>query len=116
MENKISILHLEDQAADSILIKSLISKWFNSFDYYFVDDEATFIKAREAKKIDVILSDYELPDYSGLDALLAVKKQYPHIPFIFVTGKMGEDSAIESLLHGATDYVMKSKPERLVPA
>ncbi len=116
MENRISILHLEDQEADSILIKSLISKWFNSFDYYFVDDEDSFMKALEEKKIDVILSDFELPDYSGSDALLLVKKQYPHIPFIFVTGKMGEDSAIESLLNGATDYVMKSKPERLVPA
>lgn len=116
MEDKISILHLEDQVADSILIKALISKWFTSFDYYFVDDEPSFIKALEEKKIDVILSDYELPDYSGSDALLLVKKHYPHIPFIFVTGKMGEDSAIESLLNGATDYVMKSKPERLVPA
>ncbi|MEI7725483.1 MAG: response regulator [Bacteroidota bacterium] len=116
MENKISILHLEDQVADSILIKSMISKWFSSFDYHFVDDEASFVKALEEKKIDVILSDFELPDYSGSDALLLVRKQYPHIPFIFVTGKMGEDSAIESLLNGATDYVMKSKPERLVPA
>ncbi len=116
MEDKISILHLEDQIADSILIKSLICKWFSAFDYYFVDDEPGFIKALEEKKIDVILSDFELPDYSGSDALLLVKKQYPHIPFIFVTGKMGEDSAIESLLNGATDYVMKSKPERLVPA
>jgi PAS domain S-box-containing protein len=116
MENNISILHLEDQEADSILIKSLISKWFSTFDYYFVDDEASFIQALAEKKFDVILSDFELPDYSGSDALLHVKKHYPQIPFIFVTGKMGEDSAIESLLNGATDYVMKSKLERLVPA
>jgi PAS domain S-box-containing protein len=116
MENKICILHLEDQEADSILIKSLISKGFDSFDYYFVDDEASFIKALEERKVDVILSDYQLPDYSGSDALLVAKNQYPHIPFIFVTGKMGEDAAIESLLNGATDYVLKSKLERLTPA
>ncbi|MCX6268637.1 MAG: response regulator [Bacteroidetes bacterium] len=116
MENKISILHLEDQLADSVIIKSMISKAFGTFDYYFVDDEDSFIKALEEKKIDVILSDYELPDYSGSDALQLAKERYPHIPFIFVTGKMGEDSAIQSLLNGATDYVLKSKPERLVPA
>jgi len=116
MDKNISILHLEDQEADSILVKSLISKWLHTFDYYFVDDEADFIKALAEKNIDVILSDFELPDYSGSDALLFVKKNYPHIPFIFVTGKMGEDSAIESLLNGATDYVLKSKMERLVPA
>jgi len=116
MENKISILHLEDQISDSILIKSLISKWFSQFDYYYVDDEAGFIEALQNKQVDVVLSDYELPDYSGSDALAYVKNHYPQIPFIFVTGKMGEDSAIESLLNGATDYVMKSKPERLVPA
>ena len=116
MENKISILHLEDQAADSLLIKSIISKWSDSFDYYFVDDEPGFIQALEEKNIDLILSDFEIPGYSGSDALLFAKKHFPNIPFIFVTGKMGEDSAIESLLNGATDYVMKSKLERLIPS
>ena len=116
MENKISILHLEDQEADSFLIKSIIGKWFNSFDYYFVDDEPGFIQSLKEKKIDIILSDFEIPGYSGSDALLHVRKHFPNIPFIFVTGKMGEDSAIESLLNGATDYVLKSKLERLVPS
>ncbi|MFZ4520435.1 MAG: PAS domain S-box protein [Bacteroidales bacterium] len=116
MEKTISILHLEDQEADSILIKAFISKGFSSFEYYFVDDEEGFIKVLKEKKIDVILSDYQLPDFSGMDALQVVKSQYPRIPFIFVTGKMGEDAAISSLLNGATDYVLKAKPERLVPA
>jgi len=116
MKDKISILHLEDQVADSVLIKSLIWKEFPSFDYYFVDNEQNFLLALQEKKIDIILSDYQLPDYSGAEALLVAKNQYPHIPFIFVTGKMGEDTAIESLTNGATDYVMKSKLERLVPA
>lgn len=116
MQNKISILHLEDQPADSILVKSFISKGISSFDYFFVDDEATFVSTLKEKKIDIILSDYQLPDYLGSEALLFVKNQYPHIPFIFVTGKMGEDAAIESLLNGATDYVFKSKLERLIPA
>jgi len=116
MEKNISILHLEDQIADSILIKSLISKGLDSFDYYFVDKEADFIEALKEKKIDIVLSDYQLPDYSGADALIFSKNQYPHIPFIFVTGKMGENTAIESLKNGATDYVLKSNMGRLIPA
>ena len=116
MKTNIAILHLEDQLADSILIKTLISKGLKSFDYFLVDDETTFLKVLAEKKIDIILSDYQLPDYSGGEALNVAKNQYPHIPFIFVTGKMGEDAAIESLLNGATDYVLKSKLERLVPA
>ncbi|MCX6252850.1 MAG: PAS domain S-box protein [Bacteroidetes bacterium] len=116
MEKKISILHLEDQEEDSVLVKALISKGFSSFDYYFAEDEKDFIEALQEKKIDVILSDYQLPDYSGEEALVFAKNYCPHIPFIFVTGKMGEDTAIESLLNGATDYVLKSKMGRLVPA
>ncbi|MCX6306849.1 MAG: PAS domain S-box protein [Bacteroidetes bacterium] len=116
MESKINILHLEDQESDAILIKSLITKGFKDVNYHFVDDEAGFLKVLKEEKIDVILSDYQLPDFSGMDALLVVKQHYQHIPFIFVTGKMGEDAAIESLLNGATDYVLKAKPERLVPA
>jgi two-component system, sensor histidine kinase and response regulator len=116
MQHKLSILHLEDQEADAILIKSYINKGFSDFDYHFVDDEKDFIMALEEKKIDLILSDYQLPDYSGMEALYFVKNNHPTIPFIFVTGKMGEDAAIDSLLKGATDYVLKSKLERLVPA
>ena len=116
MKNKISILHLEDQSADSILVKSLISKEFSSFDYYLVDNEKDFLLALKEKKIDIILSDFQLPGYSGSEALIVAKNQYPHIPFIYVTGKLGEDNAIESLLNGARDYVLKPKLKRLATA
>jgi PAS domain S-box-containing protein len=116
MQNLISILHLEDRQADSILIKSEIRKGFASFEYYFVDNEVDFLKILLEKKIDIILSDYSLPDYSGSDALSAVKSKYPQIPFIFVSGVMGEDAAIASMLNGAVDYVLKTKLQRLVPA
>jgi PAS domain S-box-containing protein len=116
MKKTISILHLEDQLPDSILVKALIGKEFSPFIYYFADDESEFLETLKKKSIDIILSDYQLPDYSGSEALAVAKNQYPDIPFIFVTGQMGEDAAIESLLNGATDYVMKSKLERLVPA
>jgi PAS domain S-box-containing protein len=116
MENKISILHLEDQEADSILIKAFINKGFSAFDYYVTDDEEGFIRLLKEQRFDVILSDYLLPGYSGMDALIECKNRCPETPFIFVTGNMGEDAAIQSLLKGATDYVLKSKMERLIPA
>ncbi len=116
MNKKINILHLEDQEADAILIKSYLTNACDINEYYVVDDEDDFEKVLKEKKVDIVLSDYELPDYSGLEALQLVKNHYPHIPFIFVTGKMGEDAAIESLLNGATDYVLKSKHERLLPS
>ena len=116
MENRLGILHLEDQENDSVIVKHIINKDFALFDYYIVVGEQEFREVLEAKKIDVILSDYEIPGFSGMAALEIVKTQYPDIPFIFVTGKMGEDAAIDSLLKGATDYVLKSKIERLVPA
>ena len=67
-------------------------------------------------RLDIILADYRLPAYDGLSALRLAKKQRPEVPFIFVSGTMGEDAAIEALTRGATDYVLKDKLSRLVPA
>ena len=116
MDKKISILHLEDMEADSLLVRVNLEKEFPSFVYHFVDDQEGFQEALNTQTFDVILSDYEIPGYSGEDALQYARNYYPSIPFIFVTGKMGEDTAIESLTHGATDYVLKSRLERLVPS
>ena len=116
MQNLVRILHLEDSEPDSILVKSAISREFNSFDYYFVDNKKDFLRILEEKDIDLIISDYELPGYSGADAMATCKEKYPDIPFIFVSGVLGEDAAITSLLNGAIDYVLKSKLQRLVPS
>jgi PAS domain S-box-containing protein len=116
MQDLIRILHLEDRKTDSILIKSEINKGFTSYEYFFADNESDFLNTLKEQDIDIILSDYSLPDYSGSDALKVVKSKYPNIPFIFVSGVMGEDSAIASLLNGAVDYVLKTKLKRLVPA
>ena len=116
MNHKPTILHLEDKEEDSILVQSEIRKGGVICDYLFVDNETDFIQALENNKVDLILSDYELPDYSGLDALKMVKSNYPRIPFIFVTGVMGEDTAIQSLVDGAVDYVFKSRLQRLASA
>ena len=116
METKIKILHLEDSFRDSELIQSMMEGVDIAFEYFLAESEHEFQTILETETIDLILSDYSLPDYNGNEALRLVKEKYPSIPFIFVSGTMGEDSAINALINGATDYVLKNKLERLVPA
>ena len=116
MESKIKLLHLEDNPADSLLVQTVLQNANVDSEYFFTDNEDDFIFLLRNHKIDLILSDYHLPDYSGAEALLYAKNNFPNIPFVFLSGTMGEDAAIESLLNGATDYVLKNKMERLVPA
>jgi len=113
LDRPIVILHLEDSPADSQLVQAMLKKAKVEFEYFFVDNEETYISYLDNQKIDIILSDYHLPDYNGTEALLYAKNKFPHIPFVFVSGTMGEDVAIESLLNGATDYVLKNRMERL---
>ncbi len=116
METTINILHLEDNPIDAQLVQSVLKNANITFECFSADNEKTYLNHLRNQKIDIILSDYNLPDYSGKGALLYAKNNYPNIPFVFVSGTMGEDAAIESLLNGATDYVLKNKMERLVPA
>lgn len=116
MEKKIEILHLEDCENDSELIHSIIENAGIVHKYYLTDNEDDFTTILEHENVDLILSDYSLPDYNGNEALKVAREKYPHLPFIFVTGTMGEDVAIDAMLNGATDYVLKNKLERLVPA
>ncbi len=113
MDNPIKILHLEDNPNDAILVRTMLEKSKIRFDYYLCDNEETFHTLLSDENVDIILSDYHLPDYNGNDALIWAREQYSHIPFIFISGTMGEEAAIESLLNGATDYVLKNKMERL---
>jgi len=68
------------------------------------------------RNYDLILSDYSLPSFDGLSGLSMAKELAPHVPFIFFSGTIGEESAVESLKKGAADYVIKQRPHRLVPA
>jgi signal transduction histidine kinase len=116
MTKKIKILHLEDSLNDSELIHSIIESGKIGNEYFLVENEKDFKNILETENVDIILSDYSLPDYNGNDALKEAREKYSDIPFIFVSGAMGEDSAINAMLNGATDYVLKNKLERLVPA
>jgi len=116
MDKKIKILHLEDSIRDSELIHSLIESGIIGYEYFLADNEKDFKNFLETENIDIILSDYSLPDYNGNEALKVAREKYSYMPFIFVSGAMGEDAAINAMLNGATDYVLKHKLDRLIPA
>lgn len=116
MNKSIKILHLEDSLNDSELIHTMIENSGIDHEYFLADNESDYKYILNTKKIDIILCDYNLPEYNGNEALKLVKENYPNIPFIFVSGTIGEDAAINTMLNGASDYVLKNKIERLVPA
>jgi signal transduction histidine kinase len=113
---RIRILHLEDDPRDADLIAHTLKSEGMDFSIQRVDAKAEFIEALHAGAFDLILSDYSLPTFNGPAALELVKGIRPELPFIFVSGKMGEDLAVESLKQGAMDYVLKSFLSRLPPA
>jgi len=108
------ILHLEDDADYSDLVRSLLASEHVEAQLVRVGNRAEFEAALPAEKFDLILADYLLPDYTGLDALRWSRSQCPETPFVLVSGQIGERAAIESLKTGATDFVFKESSARLV--
>ena len=116
MKKIINILHLEDSTEDAALIHETINSEITFCRIQRVDNQEDFQKALTNKKFDLIISDFALPSFNGLEALRIAKDLAPDIPYIYVSGHIGEDRAIEALKNGATDYVLKDKPAKLVPA
>lgn len=109
-------LHIEDNPLDAELVADRLRSGGLLFEHFVVDSRASFVDALQARPFDLILADYSLPDFDGLSALKMVRQTDGRIPFVFVSGVLGEDVAVETLLSGATDYVLKQKMDRLVPA
>ncbi len=116
MDRELRILILEDVPADAELEEHELKKSGMVFISKIVDTREAFQKAIEEFSPDIILSDYDLPTFDGLAALRIAQEKCPDVPFILVTGKVGEEFAIETLKKGATDYVMKSNLKRLAPS
>ena len=110
------ILHLEDEPDFSDLVRSLLEKDGLKVDLTLVATREEFEQALLKDDFDLILADYLLPSCNGLEALSIARKTCPQKPFLLVSGTIGDQAAIESLKAGATDYVLKMLPERLVPA
>ena len=107
------ILHLEDSETDRELVKLLLRDAGIDCEITAVQTEADFVRSLNQESWDLILSDFCLPSYDGMQALTTAAMTCPSTPFIFVTGTIGEDIAVESLKSGATDYVLKQRMTRL---
>lgn len=107
---------LEDDSADAELTKFALRKGGLNFSLARVESKEDYIRQLEENPPALILSDYSLPGFNGQDALEIALEKCPETPFIFVTGTMGEEVAIETLKSGATDYVLKTRLSRLMPA
>jgi len=114
----IRILHLDDDPLDAQLVAMRLEIEQETFPstVSFVQTSEDYLAALKCKDFDIILSDYRMPGYDGDEALKAAQEVCPEIPFIMVTGELGEELVIETLKRGATDYVLKDRIFRLVPA
>ncbi|MBM3889832.1 MAG: response regulator [Verrucomicrobia bacterium] len=116
MNKRVQILHLEDNPRDVELVRDTLEQTALMFDLRVARDRAEYEAALAETRFDLILADYNLPDYDGLAALALARQQQPGVPFIMISGTLGEDRAVDCVLRGATDYVLKQNLNRLVPA
>ncbi|MCS6291650.1 MAG: response regulator [Nitrospira sp.] len=116
MTTPLRLLQLEDNPADAELILATLNEGGIPCETSRVDRRDTFVDALKAGKIDLILADYSLPGFDGITALSLAQQLRPDIPFIFVSGTLGEELAIDAMHRGATDYILKQRLGRLVPS
>jgi signal transduction histidine kinase len=109
------LLHLEDSEVDHELAVAWLARDGRRLQTLRVEDEAGFRAALE-EDWDAVLSDYNLPGFSGLAALEIVKSSNRLLPFVILSGEIGEDVAVQAMLEGASDYLLKSNLTRLAPA
>jgi diguanylate cyclase (GGDEF)-like protein/PAS domain S-box-containing protein len=116
MSTPIRILMLEDTPSDAELIQHTLQKGGLNFEKKQVETETSFLEALESFQPDLILSDYQLPDYDSFKALQAAQAFDPDIPFIFVTDASEEEATVHMLKQGAVDYILKDRLARLPEA
>ncbi|MDO9714097.1 HWE histidine kinase domain-containing protein [Paracraurococcus lichenis] len=112
-EGSCRILHLEDSPVDAELIAEHLARPGLACTIRLVATRATYSAALIEDSFDIILADYVLPDFDGLAALMMARDLAPDTPFIFVSGTLGEEAAVEAVKRGATDYVVKQRLARL---
>jgi signal transduction histidine kinase len=112
---RLRVLHLEDSEVDHQLLVAHLRRAGVNASVLRVEDRAGFMAALR-ERWDVVLSDYNLPGFSGLEALELLHRHKPSLPFILVSGEIGEDTAVQAMRHGAQDYLLKNNLTRLVPA
>lgn len=113
MDQIYRILLVEDELQDAELNKREVRKVLPSAIFELVDNKPDYLDRIENFKPDLIISDFNLPSFDGLSALRIAQNICPYIPFIVVTGSINEDTAVECMKSGATDYVLKDSLKRL---
>jgi len=116
MKRPLRILHLEDDPGDAELVQATLADEGVDCEMVVVSTREDFAAGLEKGGFDLILADFALPAFDGMTALAIVRETHPDLPFIFVSGRLGEEAAIESLRNGATDYVLKNRLSRLAPS
>jgi PAS domain S-box-containing protein len=115
MTNPLRVLFLEDQPSDAELLLRELRRAGYEPQWKRVFAEKDFLEALEAD-YDIILSDYSMPQFDGIHALRLLRERGSQIPFILVSGTMGEETAVAAMKEGATDYLLKDRLARLGPA
>lgn len=116
MDETIKILLLEDQRSDAELAEYEIKKTIKTYQIKWVDNRGAYIQALESFNPEIIISDYNLPNFNGLEALKIKQSIKPDIPLIIFTGSINEDTAVNCMKAGAADYIIKEHLKRLGPA
>lgn len=116
MKKRLKALTVEDSEDDALLLAREFEKSGLDVELTRVETKETLLFALEKKDWAIVLCDYSMPHLSGMTALQIIREQAPELPVIFVSGATGEDVAVEALLAGANDYIMKAHLQRLVPA
>jgi two-component system cell cycle sensor histidine kinase/response regulator CckA len=110
------ILHIEDCSADAELVRALLSEEWPQCEINVISSRPDLVSHIQKDQYDLILSDFSLGSFTGLDALKIAREKAPGTPFIFLSGTIGEDRAIEAVRAGAQDYVIKDRMKRLITA
>ncbi|HEY3497521.1 MAG TPA: response regulator [Polyangiaceae bacterium] len=115
MSEPLKILQVEDSPDDAELVARELRRGGLEFEIRRVHDRAAFLEALSVEP-DLVLSDFALPQFDGLSALVLLKQRYPDVPFILVSGAIGEDLAVAAMREGAADYILKDRLSRLPTA
>jgi DNA-binding NtrC family response regulator len=116
VKKPLQVLFVEDSENDAALLQLELEREGYETNCRRVETAHEMAKALDEQRWDVVIADYVMPKFSGLDALALVKSKGLDLPFIIVSGHITEDTAVAAMKAGAHDYVMKDKPQRLAPA
>ncbi|HAH31434.1 MAG TPA: hypothetical protein DCL44_03865 [Elusimicrobia bacterium] len=116
MITKLHILIIDDNEEEALLLLPHLRQGGIEPEYQIIETLAQLATALDKSVWDIVLSDYHMQRFNGLDALKLVRQKDPHLPFILISGSIGEKLAIEAMHQGANDYLIKSDLDRFVPA